>query len=53
LLPLVLGSTEVNQVRAGRVLGITRRTLLLRLRELSLAVRESVEGEEDDAIAPE
>jgi two-component system nitrogen regulation response regulator GlnG len=51
LLPLVLRSTIGNQVRAARVLGITRRTLRVRLRELGLAVRKSIEGNEDDPIA--
>jgi DNA-binding protein Fis len=50
LLPLVLRSTGGNQVRAARLLGITRRTLRLRLCELGLAVRKSVAGDEDDAI---
>ena len=53
LLPLVLRSTEGNQVQAARTLGISRRTLRLRLRELGLSVTKSVEGDEDDASAPE
>ena len=53
LLPLVLRSTEGNQVQAARTLGITRRTLRLRLRELGLSVTKSVGGDEDDAPAPE
>ncbi len=52
LLPLVLGSTGGNQVRAAQVLGITRRTLRVRLRELGVAVKKSIERDEDDAIAP-
>jgi two-component system nitrogen regulation response regulator GlnG len=52
LLPLVLRTTGGNQLQAARVLGITRRTLRVRLRELGLAVRKSVEGDEDDAIVP-
>jgi two-component system nitrogen regulation response regulator GlnG len=52
LLPLVLRSTEGNQLQAARILGIARRTLRLRLRELGLSVTKSVE-DEDDAIAPE
>jgi two-component system nitrogen regulation response regulator GlnG len=51
LLPLVLRTTEGNQLQAARVLGITRLTLRRRPRELGLAVRKSVEGDEDDAIA--
>jgi two-component system nitrogen regulation response regulator GlnG len=52
LLPLVIRTTGGNQLQAARVLGITRRTLRVRLRELGLAVRNSVEGNDDDAIAP-
>ena len=52
LLPLVLRSTGGNQVRAAGILGIARRTLRLRLRELGLSVTKSVE-DEDDAPAPE
>jgi two-component system nitrogen regulation response regulator GlnG len=52
LLPLVLRTTGGNQLQAARVLGITRRTLRVRLRVLGLAVRMSVEGEEDDTIVP-
>jgi DNA-binding NtrC family response regulator len=51
LLPLVLRSTEGNQLQAARILGIARRTLRLRLRELGLSVTKSVEGDEDDASA--
>jgi DNA-binding NtrC family response regulator len=43
LLPLVLQSTGGNQVRAAQLLGITRRTLRLRLRELGLAVTKTIE----------
>ena len=53
LLPLVLRSTGGNQLQAARILGIARRTLRLRLRELGLSVTKSVEGDEDDAIAAE
>ena len=53
LLPMVLRSTEGSQVQAARSLGIARRTLRLRLRELGLSVTKSVEGDEDDASAPE
>ena len=52
LLPLVLRSTGGNQLRAARILGIARRTLRLRLRELGLSVTKSVEEDEDDALAP-
>jgi two-component system nitrogen regulation response regulator GlnG len=52
LLPRVLESTGGSQLRAARMLGITRRTLRVRLRELGLAARKSVEADEDDAIAP-
>jgi two-component system nitrogen regulation response regulator GlnG len=53
LLPLVLRSTGGNQFQAARILGISRRTLRLRLRELGLSVTKSVEGDEDDALALE
>jgi two-component system nitrogen regulation response regulator GlnG len=53
LLPLVLRSTGGNQFQAARILGIARRTLRLRLRELGLSVTKSVEGDEDDALALE
>jgi len=53
LLPRVLRSTGGNQLQAARILGIARRTLRLRLRELGLSVTKSVEEDEDDAIAPE
>ena len=43
LLPLVLQSTGGNQLRAAQLLGITRRTLRLRLRELGLAVTKTIE----------
>jgi two-component system, NtrC family, response regulator AtoC len=48
LLSLVLQSTGGNQLRAARLLGITRRTLRLRLRELGLSVTKTVEAVEDD-----
>jgi DNA-binding NtrC family response regulator len=53
LLPLVLQSTGGNQFRAARILGIARRTLRLRLRELGLSVMKSVEGDDDDANVPQ
>jgi two-component system nitrogen regulation response regulator GlnG len=50
LLPLVLGSTDGNKLRAARLLGITRKTLRLRLRALSLSELMSAEGDEDDPV---
>jgi DNA-binding NtrC family response regulator len=47
-LPLVLQSTGGNQLRAAQLLGITRRTLRHRLRELGLAVTKTVEPAEGD-----
>jgi two-component system nitrogen regulation response regulator GlnG len=44
LLPLVLGVTEGNKLQAARLLGITRKTLRLRLRALGLADLMSSEG---------
>ena len=49
LLPLVLGSTDGNKLQAARLLGITRKTLRLRLRALGLSDLMSAEGDEDDA----
>jgi DNA-binding NtrC family response regulator len=49
LLPLVLGSTDGNKLQAARLLGITRKTLRLRLRALGLSDLMSVEADEDDA----
>ena len=49
LLPLVLGSTDGNKLQAARLLGITRKTLRLRLHALSLSDLMSAEGDEDDA----
>jgi two-component system nitrogen regulation response regulator GlnG len=48
LLRLVLRHTWGNQVQAARLLGISRQTLRLRLRELGLSVSGSAEGDEDD-----
>jgi two-component system nitrogen regulation response regulator GlnG len=48
LLPLVLHSTGGNQLRAAELLGITRRTLRLKLRELGLSVTKTVESAEGD-----
>ncbi|HEY2157837.1 MAG TPA: sigma 54-interacting transcriptional regulator, partial [Isosphaeraceae bacterium] len=53
LLPLVLRSTGGNQFQAARTLGIARRTLRLRLRELGLSVTKSIQRDEDNALAPE
>jgi DNA-binding NtrC family response regulator len=49
LLPLVLGSTDGNKLQAARLLGITRKTLRLRLRALDLSDQVSAEGDQDDA----
>jgi two-component system nitrogen regulation response regulator GlnG len=49
LLPLVLGATDGNKLQAARLLGITRKTLRLRLRALGLSDPMSAEGDEDDA----
>jgi nitrogen regulation protein NR(I) len=48
LLPIVLEYTEGNQQRAARALGIARKTLRVKLRELGLHIAHSVETEEDD-----
>ena len=50
LLPLVLRSTAGNQLRAAQLLGITRRTLRLKLRELGISVTKTVEAAEDDDV---
>jgi DNA-binding NtrC family response regulator len=50
LLPLVLQSTAGNQLRAAQLLGITRRTLRVKLRELGLSVTKTVEAAEDDDV---
>jgi two-component system nitrogen regulation response regulator GlnG len=49
LLPLVLEATEGNKLQAARLLGITRKTLRLRLRALGLSDLTSAEEGEDDA----
>jgi two-component system nitrogen regulation response regulator GlnG len=46
LLPRVLAYTGGNQQRAARLLGITRRTLTTKLRDLGLHVAHSVEANE-------
>jgi DNA-binding protein Fis len=48
LLPLVLQSSGGSQLRAARLLGITRRTLRVKLRELGLSVTKTIEGAESD-----
>jgi two-component system, NtrC family, response regulator AtoC len=42
LLPLVLRSTGGNQLRAAQLLGITRRTLRVKLREPGLSVTKTL-----------
>ena len=49
LLPMVLESTDGNKLRAARLLGITRKTLRLRLRALGLSDLMAAGGDEDDA----
>jgi two-component system nitrogen regulation response regulator GlnG len=45
----VLKWTDGNKLQAARLLGITRKTLRLRLRALGLADLMSAERDEDDA----
>ena len=50
LLPLVLEHTQGNQRQASRVLGIARKTLRDKLRELGITIQRSLDmGEGDDA----
>ena len=49
LLPLVLEVTEGNKLQAARLLGITRKTLRLRLRALGVSDLMAAEDDEDDA----
>jgi two-component system nitrogen regulation response regulator GlnG len=49
LLPRVLAATDGNKLQAARLLGITRKTLRLRLRALGLSEAMSAEGDEDEA----
>jgi two-component system nitrogen regulation response regulator GlnG len=48
LLPCVLEHTGGNQLQAARLLGIARKTLRTKLRDLGLHVAHSVKGREDD-----
>jgi two-component system nitrogen regulation response regulator GlnG len=48
LVPLVLRSTEGNQLQAARILGISRQTLRFKIRELGLTITKSVNENEDD-----
>ena len=49
-LPMVLQSTGGNQLRAAHLLGITRRTLRLKLRELGLSITKTVEAADGDDL---
>jgi two-component system nitrogen regulation response regulator GlnG len=46
----VLQTTGGNQLRAAQLLGITRRTLRLKLRDLGLSVTRTVESSEGDDV---
>jgi len=48
LLPMVLRHTGGSQVKAAEILGITRRTLRTRLRELGITITRSIESEPDE-----
>ncbi len=50
LLPLVLQTTGGNQLQAAQLLGITRRTLRLKLRDLGLSVTKTVEASQGDDV---
>jgi transposase len=47
---LVLQSTGGKKVQAARILGITRVTLRMQLRELGMSDTKSVEGDEDEPV---
>ncbi|MBL8800194.1 MAG: sigma-54-dependent Fis family transcriptional regulator [Planctomycetia bacterium] len=49
LLTLVLAHTEGNQLKAAQLLGVTRRTLRNKLRDLGLRIAHAVEGEAAEA----
>jgi two-component system nitrogen regulation response regulator GlnG len=50
LLPLVMQSTGGNKAQAARILGLSRPTLRMKLRELGLSNTKSVEEDEDDPV---
>jgi nitrogen regulation protein NR(I) len=50
LLPLVLQSTGGNKFQAARILGMTRLTLRMKLRELGWPDAKSAEGDADDPV---
>jgi DNA-binding NtrC family response regulator len=50
LLPLVLQSTGGNKVQAAGILGISRLTLRMKLRELGLSDEKAVEADEDEPV---
>ena len=50
LLPLVLKSTGGHQLRAAELLGVTRRTLRIKLRELGISVTKAIEAAQIDDV---
>ena len=53
LLPMVLEHTQGNQRQAARILGIARKTLRDKLRELGITIQRSLElGEGDESWGP-
>jgi DNA-binding protein Fis len=50
LLPLVLRSKGGNQLRAAQLLGVTRRTLRIKLRELGISVTKTIEAADADDV---
>jgi DNA-binding NtrC family response regulator len=50
LLALVLQSTGGNQLRAAQILGVTRRTLRVKLRELGISVTKTIEAAQVDDV---